>query len=425
MLSKEDNERITRVGPGTPMGETLRRYWVPALLSAEVAEPDGEMARVRLLGEDLLAFRDTDGLVGLIGAYCPHRLAPMYFGRNEDRGVRCVYHGWKFDRSGACVHMPTEPPGSAYKERVRIAAYPTFEAGGIVWAYLGPEADRPPPPNWELTRAPLEHSFVSRTVQDCNWLQALEGGLDSAHAMIMHNANGSDISWINDYEKLTPKIEVFPTEYGYAYTGIREREADLYWVRLYQYFMPFTALRGRISPLRGAKEPPAMPTMCGHIWVPADDVTTSVFNFIYAADPAIGMSLEFAIENEREDGRGPEHLTPDLRLKLGQHNDYNLSRAMQKTGNFAGIEGINTQDVAVQEAMGPIVDRSREHLGSTDKAIIQMRRMLLDATRDVEAGKRPKGADTSSYAHVRAVDHFVRGAENIERVLTAESKTRF
>jgi phthalate 4,5-dioxygenase oxygenase subunit len=425
MLSKEDNDRITRAGKDTPMGETLRRYWIPALLSSEVPEPDGDIVRVRLLGEDLLAYRETSGTVGLMGAYCPHRLAPMYFGRNEDNGLRCVYHGWKFDRTGACVHMPTEPPDSTYKDRVRIDAYPTHEAGGIVWAYLGPAEHMPPPPDWELTRVPLEHSFVSRTVQDCNWLQALEGGLDSAHAMIMHNADGSNIDWIYDYDRLTPKIEVYPTDYGYAYTGIRERADDLWWVRLYQYFMPFTALRGRISPLRGAKEPPEMPTMCGHLWVPADDVTTNVFNFIYAADPKIGMTREFAIENERDDGRGPEHLTPEFRLKLGQHNDYNLSRAMQKNGNFAGIEGINTQDVAVQEAMGPIVDRSREHLGSTDKAIIQMRRMLLEAIRDVEEGRPPKGADTSSYARVRAVDHFVRGKENIEKVLQDEAKARF
>ena len=425
MLSKQDNERITRVGRATPMGETLRRYWVPALLASEIPEPDGDMARVRLLGEDLLAFRTTDGQAALTGAVCPHRLAPLYYGRNEANGVRCVYHGWKFDSTGACVHMPTEPPDSSYKERVRIDAYPTHEAGGIIWAYLGPKEHMPPRPDWELTRVPLEHSFVSRTVQDCNWLQALEGGLDSAHAMIMHNADGTNIAWIYDYDRLIPQIEVNPTDYGYSYTGIRERADDLWWVRLYQYFMPFTALRGRISPLRGAKEPPAMPTMCGHIWVPADDVTTNVYNFIYAADPEIGMTREFAIENEIEDGRGPQHLTPDLRLKLGLHNDYRLSREKQKTGNFAGIEGINTQDVAVQEAMGPIVDRSQEHLGSTDRAIMQMRRMLLEAIGDVEAGQKPKGADTASYAQVRAVDHFVQGTENIARVLLEEAKTRY
>jgi phenylpropionate dioxygenase-like ring-hydroxylating dioxygenase large terminal subunit len=405
------------------MGNTLRHYWVPALLSNEVPEPDGPPARVRLLGEDLVAYRDTEGVVGLIGAYCPHRMAPMYYGRNERGGLRCVYHGWKFDRTGRCTDMPTEPPTSNFKNKVQIESYPTWEGGGIVWAYLGPADRQPPPPLWELTRTPETHRFVSRTVQDCNWLQALEGGLDSAHAMIMHNERIGDLSFLDNYDRLTPKLEVQPTDYGFTYTGIRELGDDR-WVRLYQFFMPFTAMRGRVAPLRGATTPPEHPTMCGHLWVPMDDVTTMVFNFIYSADPAIALPLEFALHNEREDGRHPDDLLPDLRLRANAANDYFIDRKRQKIENFTGIEGINTQDVAIQEGMGPIVDRSREHLGSTDRAIIQMRRLQLEAIKAVEAGMSPKGADTSNYADARAVDRIVHKSR-VDATLAEDSRARF
>lgn len=405
------------------MGEALRRYWIPAALSSEL-EPDGAPVRVRLLGEDLVAFRDTDQKVGLIGAFCPHRRAPMFFGRNESNGLRCVYHGWKFDRAGHCTEMPTEPPDSPYKTRVKIESYPTQEGGGIVWAYMGPADRMPPPPDWELTRVPASHRFVSKTVQDCNWLQALEGGLDSAHAMIMHNGNIGDLAWINDYERLTPKLEVHATDYGFYYSGVRALGARR-WARLYQYFMPFWQMRGRVAPLRGAATAPRVPSMCGHAWVPADDVTTTSFNFIYSADPAIAMPYEFALENEIDDGRGPDQLLPDGRLKANMSNDYLIDRNFQKTGNFTGIIGINTQDVAIQEGMGRIVDRSKEHLGSTDRAIIAMRRLLLEATKVVEAGDSPKGADTKSYRQARAVDLIVADASLVEETFRRESVARF
>jgi phenylpropionate dioxygenase-like ring-hydroxylating dioxygenase large terminal subunit len=396
---------------------------MPAALSSEL-HPDGSPVRVRLLGEDLVAFRDTDGKVGLIGAFCPHRRAPMFFGRNERNGLRCVYHGWKFDRAGHCTEMPTEPPDSPYRSRIKIESYPTAEGGGIVWTYMGPQDQMPPAPDWELTRAPETHRFVSKTVQDCNWLQALEGGLDSAHAMIMHNSNLGDLSWLNDYDRLTPKLDVHLTDYGFYYSGVRALGARR-WARLYQYFMPFWQMRGRVAPLRGAATPPKIPSMCGHAWVPADDVTTTSFNFIYSADPAIVMTHEFAMENEVDDGRGPDQLLPDGRLKANQYNSYFIDRNFQRTGNFTGIEGINTQDVAIQEGMGPIVDRSKEHLGSTDRAIIAMRHLLLDATKAVEAGGMPKGADSRSYQKARAVDLIVEDASLVEDTFRRESVARF
>src|SRR4030088_575210 len=206
MLSREDNERLTRVGAGTPMGNVFRRYWIPALLSSELA-PDGPPAKRRLLGEDLVAFRDSNGAVGLVDAFCAHRRAPMFLGRNEKCGLRCVYHGWKYDVTGQCLEMPTEPPDSLYRTKVRIKAYPTWEGGGMIWTYMGPATEMPEPPDMELTRAPATHRFVSRTVQDCNYLQALEGGLDSSHATILHNMTIGDLSWLDDFERPTPHVD--------------------------------------------------------------------------------------------------------------------------------------------------------------------------------------------------------------------------
>ena len=194
-MRAEDQERLVRVGPGTPAGIWLRRYWHPAILSTEV-EVDGPPVRVRLLGEDLIAFRDSAGAVGLLDAYCPHRRAPLFFGRNEECGLRCVYHGWKFDAAGACVDLPSEPPASPMLSNTRIKAYPTVDRGGIVWAYLGPAEQRPPAPDYEWTRAPATHRAVSKNLQDNNYLQSLEGGLDTAHVGFLHNSNIRDKGYL-------------------------------------------------------------------------------------------------------------------------------------------------------------------------------------------------------------------------------------
>jgi nitrite reductase/ring-hydroxylating ferredoxin subunit len=423
MLSNEDNERLVHVGEGTPMGNVFRRYWLPALLSSELPEPDGAPVRVRLLGEDLIAFRDTTGAVGLIDAYCAHRRAPMFLGRNEQAGLRCVYHGWKYDCTGQCVDMPTEPKDSTYKERIKLKAYPTWEGGGMIWAYLGP-APAPAVPDFEMIRAPETHRFVSRTVQDCNYLQALEGGLDSSHATILHNITLGDMSWLDDFDRTMPRLDVQPTDYGFQYSGIRNLK-DRYWVRVYQYVMPATQIRGRITPVRGEKVPPRVPVISGHCWVPVDDVTVSVLNFSYSADPRIPLDLEFAMASEASYGRAPEDMLPDLRLKKNLSNDFMIDRRTQKTRTFTGIDGVNTQDVAVQEGMGPIVDRSREHLGSTDRAIVVMRRLLLDACRTVEAGGTPKGVDPSSYRNLRAVDHYADSESAIPQLVERERLARF
>ena len=424
MLSKEDNERLTRVGPGTPMGNLLRRYWLPALTSSELGAPDGVPARLKMLGEELIAFRDTNGAVGIVDAYCPHRRAPLFLARNERCGLRCVYHGWKFDVTGTCVDMPTEPPDSPMKTRIRIKCYPAWEGGGMIWLYMGPPELKPLPPDLELVRAPATHRHVSRTVQDCNYLQALEGGLDASHATILHNMTVGDLSWLDDYERTTPKLDVRLTDYGFEYSGIRSLDKR-YWVRVYQYVMPATQIRGRIVPVRAEKAPPRVPLIAGHFWTPIDDVTVSVFNFFYSADPAIPVDHAFMIEQETGYGRGPDQVLPDKRLKPGRANDYFIDRQVQKTKTFTGIPGVNTQDAAVQEGMGPIVDRSQEHLGSTDRAIVMMRRLLLDAVRTVEAGGQPKGADPSTYRAMRAVDHYAESDSAIPDLIARERMARF
>ncbi len=420
MLTREENERITRVGPGTPMGNVLRRYWQPAALSEELPESDGAPIRVRLLSEDLIAFRDTAGKVGLVGAYCPHRRAPLYFGRNEDCGIRCVYHGWKFDRDGKCVDMPSEPPESLFKDKVKLENYPTWEAGGIVWAYLGPGAE-PAPPDYELLRAPETHRFVSKTYEECNWLQALEGGLDTAHISFLHNQAIEDKARPRTSDT-APRLEVERTPYGYRYAGIRAFGNRQY-VRAYHYIMPAQQCRGFVIGFNGQRQ--EIPTLHGHIWVPIDDTNTWVFNWIYSYDPQIPLPRDAAIDLERRDGRAPDELLPGYRPMRNLSNDYMIDRSVQKRETFTGITGINTQDFALQEGMGPVVDRSREHLGTTDRAIIVLRQLLLEVTHALEDGEPLPGTDPAAYRNVRAVDLYIPKGERWQEALKDELLAKF
>jgi phenylpropionate dioxygenase-like ring-hydroxylating dioxygenase large terminal subunit len=409
MLSDEDNIRLTRVSRGTPMGEVMRRYWQPVLLSSELPEPDCAPVRARVLGEDLIAFRDTSGKVGLVEAYCPHRRAPMFYARNEECGLRCVYHGWKFDADGNCVDLPTEPASSKMKDHIKIGAYPTFEKADIVWAYLGPKAEMPAPPDYEWMRAPATHRWITKTYEQCNWLQALEGGLDTAHSSFLHGEK----LWAG-YELRVrdgaPRLEVEKGEHGYTYISHRKSGEDGTYVRVYQYVMPWMQQRGGVTK---NKERWEYPTLDGHIWLPIDDEQTWVWNFAWAIDHNHPLPREAMQAVDTTNGRGPDDLIPGTWMpKRNKANDYMIDRARQKTVSFTGITGLNTQDFALQEGMGgsgpgPICDRTQEHLGSSDKAIITMRNLLLEATRDVAAGKRPKGCDPSTHSQIRPFDTLV------------------
>jgi len=405
MLRPEDNVKITRVGPGTPCGEFMRRYWQPFLLSSELPEADCPPVRVRLLCEDLVAFRDTDGRVGLIDAHCPHRRAPIFFGRNEECGMRCVYHGWKFDRNGDCVDMPSEPAGTPLQARVKIKAYPTFEGGGVVWAYMGPREHMPAPPDYEWMRAPETHRFVSKTYEDCNFLQALEGGLDTAHSSYAHNNDIANRNMPRNRDK-APRLDVELTDYGYRYISTRRTGDSGSYVRVYQYIMPAQQIRGSIIKIEGGRSD--RPRFDGHIWVPIDDESCFVFNTMYSYDANAPLSHDFVMAFESRAGRGPEHHVPGtFRLLANRSNDYFIDRHVQKTQTFTGIAGVNTQDYALQEGMGAIVDRSLENLGTSDKAIVAMRRMMLRSIDAVARGEDPPGVDPAIHGQVRPYDDYL------------------
>src|SRR5712691_1877713 len=392
------------------MGDVLRRYWMPILLDREVSEPDGEPVKVQVLGERLVAFRDTNGNIGLLDEFCPHRRVSLWLGRNEDCGLRCVYHGWKYDVDGNCGDQMNEPGENSFAEKVHIKHYPTLEMGGIVWTYMGPPEKQPPPPSFEFTRAEPSHRHISKVIEECNWLQALEGGIDTSHAPILHRALRATTSrpGIDPRSPFVrggpPQLEVDLTEYGYRYAGVRKMPEGGKYIRAYHYIMPFTQLRP--SSLFGSSLPTASrDSGPGHFWVPMDDHTCMVWNFMYR----FADQDAFSDEDRREygNGNGPDHVDQQtFRSIRNSRNNFNIDRAVQKTDTFSGIEGVNTQDRAVQESMGPIVDRSEEQLGPADKAIIALRRLLLQAVKSVEAGDAPPAADTSYY-QIRAIERMV------------------
>jgi phthalate 4,5-dioxygenase len=404
MVTKLENERLTRVGPGTPMGETMRRYWMPALLSWELPEPDCPPVRVQLLGEKLVAFRTTDGRIGLIEEFCPHRRASLWLGRNEENGLRCVYHGWKFGIDGQCVDQMNEP--RQFASKIKAIAYPTYEMSGVVWAYMGPLEKQPAPPKFEWTQMAESHRAVSRVMEECNWLQALEGGIDTSHFTILHRALKKDakqpgISPDNvGIQGSAPSLEVDFTDYGYRYYGIRPLGEKLY-VRGYHFVMPFTQLR---PPGPGKEE------VHGHYWVPIDDHNCMVWNFYHSyGDEPIG-------DREVSDTSGNAYGTHvdtknGFRSLRNRGNDWGIDRAIQKAETYTGIPGINQQDRAVQESMGPVVDRTRENLGPADKAVVATRRLLLEAMETVERGGDPPGVG-NSYYEARAAELVVSKADN-------------
>ena len=394
MLSREENVLLTRVGPDTPMGNTIRRYWIPALLASELPEPDCAPVRVKLLGEDLVAFRDTSGRLALLDEFCAHRRASLFFGRNEECGLRCVYHGWKFDVEGRCVDMMNEPAELSFKQKISITSYPMVEAGGILWAYMGPPALRPPLPHFAWTRTPATHREVSKVIQESNWLQGVEGGVDTSHAPILHRVISTDskrpgIAAKSPFVRgAAPHIVVDLTDYGYHYAGIRRLDEAEVHIRTYHFVLPFHQIRP--SQTDGGSA-----AVAGHIWVPRDDETTMVFNW----ECSLGEPLTEADRLGRFLGNGPLDVDQTtFRSLRNKRNNYLLDRQVQRTETFTGIDGINTQDRAIQEGMGPIVDRSKEHLGPADKAIIQARRLLLQAVTAVEEGGTPRGVSPSYYA---------------------------
>jgi phenylpropionate dioxygenase-like ring-hydroxylating dioxygenase large terminal subunit len=401
MLTKEDNETLTRVGADTPMGALMRKYWLPALLSSELVR-DGAPVRVKMLGERLIAFRDSSGRIGLLDEFCAHRRASLFLGRNEDCGIRCVYHGWKYDVTGQCIEMPTEAPDHPYKTKIRLTAYPTVELGGIVWSYLGSGA-APAPPKFEWTQLALERLQVSRSWVECNWLQALEGGIDSTHASWLHtvisdhtNRPGLRGLWT---KAPVQRDEVFLTSYGHCYAALRLIGNNRVWAKVYQYVMPVSTF----FPFELPDGEHHQPQINGNIYLPMDDENTMIFCWIgrYGGEP---LTDQQKTALEEFNGRGPKEIGPDFRKRRNLDVDWKIDRKVQKEETFSGIDGINNQDQAVQESMGPIVDRSKEHLSSTDAAVIATRRLLLRCVKD--AANNPPGL-LPTYYKVRATEKMI------------------
>src|SRR3984957_5438641 len=390
MLRKEQNDLLTRTSVGTPMGEMFRRYWIPALLAEELPENDCAPLRVKLLSERLLAFRDSEGRYGLIDEFCAHRGVSLWFGRNEECGLRCPYHGWKYDVTGQCIEIPSEPEESRFVKRIKLTSYPLIERGGILWTYMGPPEKQPPLPEWEFISVPRAQTITTKRFQETNWLQALEGGIDSSHVSFLHRgdlnsdpmfrgAKGNQYN-LND---MRPVFEVVESPGGLYIGARRNAENGNYYWRITQWVMPsFTMI-----PPRGEH------SVHGHFWIPIDDENCWAWSFDYHPTRALS---DTEIKSVR-DGKGIHvtYMPGSYVPAANKENDYLMDRASQKAGStFSGIQGISMQDASLQESMGPIVDRSKENLVATDNGIIMARHRLLRAVKAfIEKDVTPPGVD--------------------------------
>jgi len=400
MLNLKDNDYLCRIGPGTPMGNLMRQYWMPAIRSDELAEPDGAPLRVRLLGEDLIGFRTSDGQVGLIQNNCPHRGASLFFGRNEEAGLRCVYHGWKFAVDGTCIDMPNEPAESDFKQKVKATAYRTHERGGIVWAYLGPRTDPPPLPDFEANMFDSHDTVVSIIHRPCNWMQGWEGEMDTVHQAFLHaGAPRLENTVPGTFDHFiartpAPRFAVIDTPYGTSYGAFRPATEDSYYWRIAHMLFPFYAMIP--AGMMGQQTRFAA-------YVPMDDEHTLHWEIAHGLmDPD-----ELPFEARGSEGRAPaQRALSDyaerstgwygrFNLKQSMANDYLIDRQAQRSmQSYTGIPGIRQQDMAVTESMGPIYDRESEHLGTTDALIIRTRRRMIAAARALqEQGVMPPGVD--------------------------------
>ncbi len=409
MLTKEQNALLTQTEPGTPMGDMFRSYWLPALLGEELPENDCPPVRVQILSEHLIAFRDSEGNYGLLNEFCAHRGVSLWFGRNEHCGLRCPYHGWKYDHTGQCVEIPSEPKDTGFADRIKLKSYPLIERGGILWTYMGPPDQQPPYPEWEFIMVEPEQTFASKRLQGTNWLQAMEGGIDSSHVSWLHgdalhhdplfkNTKGGEYN----LKDKAPVFDVIESPGG-LYVGARRKaeEGNYYW-RITQYVVPsFTMI-----PPRGDY------TLHGHFWVPIDDTHCWAWSYDYHPTRKIKPEEREAMK----EGRGIHvKCKPGTYLPVAtKENDYLIDREKQKSGAIAsGVEGIGMQDASLQESMGAIVDRTDEHLVSSDKGIIMARRMIFRALEAMKEGEMPPGRKPEDQ-HVRSAALLLSGDQNFE-----------
>jgi phthalate 4,5-dioxygenase len=422
VLSAEDNEILTRVGPGTPMGNLLRRYWIPACLSSEISEPDGAPVRVRLLCEDLVAFRDTNGAVGLVEERCPHRGASLFYGRNEECGLRCTYHGWKFDVTGQCTDQRSELHPFAH--RIRLANYPVHESGGIVWTYMGPPEAMTPFRDFGTEALPASMAGANKEQIYCNWVQSMDGDLDTAHISNLHQFDAIDDVpddgtdkpgypsgfmsmkfWRHDPRSL---IEVNDEWHGFRYAGIRTTPNGYRHARVTAYIFPSSTIIAQI------------PFSTRQIFVvPVDDFTTYRYNFTTQppANPrGYGGPLFFTYEKYPFEMLPPNGVVPRAYTR---ENDYAIDRVAQKGTSYSGISDFRSQDAMATETAGPVFDRTREHLGSTDVALIRFHRQLIRAAKalattdgDAAAAGLPALGGSGDFQAIRGAEKVLADGED-------------
>jgi phthalate 4,5-dioxygenase oxygenase subunit len=383
MMTAEENDLLCRVEGDAPMGQLMRRHWIPVCLSEEVVEPDGAPVRARLLGEDLVVFRDSDGRLGVLDEYCPHRRASLVYGRNEECGLRCLYHGWKFDVEGNVLEMTSEPPESAFVEKVKHKAYPVHEHGGFVWTYMGPlEAMRPfEPPAFAPT--PETQVSIIKIVVGANWAQITEGQIDSAHSSSLHSsdmvparvdsARATQQNWLRPSTDRAPRYKSERTSFGFRYAAIRRpiQNANTHdYVRTTVYIAPFTSLI-----------PPNNIHNVTTVLAPRDDVSTYFYFIAWNGSDKPGVTTEeWRKFNHAQVGIDLDY---EYRNVRNRGNHYQQDRNAMKLGNFTGVKGIPNQDIVMWESMGPITDRTKERVGASDFAVVEFRRLMVEAAKQM------------------------------------------
>ena len=385
MLTREENELLCRVEGDAPMGQLMRRHWTPVCLIEEVPDADGTPVQARVFGEDLVVFRDTEGRVGVMDEYCPHRRASLVFGRNEDGGLRCLYHGWKMDVHGQVLEMVSEPAASGMAQKVKHKAYPVQEWGGFVWAYMGPPATQPAfvPPAWAPTAD--TRVTIAKVMLPCNWAQILEGAIDSAHSSSLHSsdmvparvdsAKATDTNWLRPSTDKAPRMQVERAPYGFRYAAIRRpisQAATTDYIRTTVFVAPATALI-----------PPNNLYNVANINVPADDTLTAFYFIAWGHPEQTPDTLTWRRFLRQEVG---VDLDAKYRPLRNRDNHFWQDRGAMKAGNFTGITGFPNQDVAMWLTMGPIADRTHDRLGASDLAIVEFRKQMVEAVRAFQAG---------------------------------------
>lgn len=390
MLSQEDNELITRVGPGTPLGNLFRRYWIPACLSEEL-KPGGAPLPVKLLGERLVAYRNKEGKIGLLGEFCPHRGTSLTLARNDDCGLACIYHGWAFDTDGSCTNMPSEPDFSRFKEKIKALSYPVCETGGIAWTYMGEPERMPAPPKFIWTSLPESHRMVAKVYQECNYLQIWENEIDYMHAAFAHlalkeqdmkeGALSTELGINPSHPLVTsrnPLLSVQPTTYGFRNMFVGQADTS---ENADQFILDAPILMPSFAFTPRVKEEDHL----FHAYVPIDDTTTWSYD--------VHFTLDRPLNHDTQMERRGLWVDENYKKIYNRDNNYKQDRSLMESGNFSGILGISNQDHAVTESMGPIVDRSKEHLGTSDVGVIALRRMVLKSIKLLQKGEIPPGLD--------------------------------